>query len=107
MKTASSSRLSALPGGFGATFGPVILFSLFWKRMTRAGAIAACWARRHGISSGSLLSAPWAAFWHLQLLPALSSPASDPCRLTLTKKPSDEFRGNLTPSGQWQTEHTV
>jgi sodium/proline symporter len=26
--------------GFGATFGPIILFSLFWKRMTRAGAIA-------------------------------------------------------------------
>ena len=26
--------------GFGAAFGPVVLFSLFWKRMTRAGAIA-------------------------------------------------------------------
>ncbi|MBQ8322136.1 MAG: sodium/proline symporter PutP [Clostridia bacterium] len=26
--------------GFGATFGPLILFSLFWKRTTRAGAIA-------------------------------------------------------------------
>ena len=26
--------------GFGATFGPLMLFSLFWKRMTRAGAIA-------------------------------------------------------------------
>lgn len=26
--------------GFGATFGPVMLFSLFWKRTTRAGAIA-------------------------------------------------------------------
>lgn len=26
--------------GFGATFGPVILFSLFWKRTTRAGALA-------------------------------------------------------------------
>ncbi|CCX50632.1 sodium/proline symporter [Clostridium sp. CAG:226] len=26
--------------GFGATFGPLVLFSLFWKRMTRAGAIA-------------------------------------------------------------------
>ena len=26
--------------GFGATFGPVMLFSLFWKRVTRAGAIA-------------------------------------------------------------------
>jgi len=26
--------------GFGATFGPILLFSLFWKRTTRAGAIA-------------------------------------------------------------------
>ncbi len=26
--------------GFGATFGPLMLFSLFWKRVNRAGAIA-------------------------------------------------------------------
>ncbi len=26
--------------GFGATFGPIILFSLFWKRVNRPGAIA-------------------------------------------------------------------
>jgi len=26
--------------GFGAAFGPVIILSLFWKRMTRAGALA-------------------------------------------------------------------
>ena len=26
--------------GFGATFGPIMLFSLYWKRTTRAGAIA-------------------------------------------------------------------
>lgn len=26
--------------GFGATFGPVMLFSLFWRRITRSGAIA-------------------------------------------------------------------
>ena len=26
--------------GFGATFGPLMLFSLYWKRTTRAGAIA-------------------------------------------------------------------
>ena len=26
--------------GFGAAFGPLVLFSLFWKRTTRAGAIA-------------------------------------------------------------------
>jgi sodium/proline symporter len=28
-------------GGFGAAFGPVILLSLFWRRMTRNGALAA------------------------------------------------------------------
>ncbi|MBQ8177340.1 MAG: sodium/proline symporter PutP [Oscillospiraceae bacterium] len=26
--------------GFGATFGPLVIFSLFWKRLNRAGAIA-------------------------------------------------------------------
>jgi sodium/proline symporter len=26
--------------GFGATFGPLVLMSLYWKRMTRAGALA-------------------------------------------------------------------
>lgn len=26
--------------GFGATFGPLVLFSLFWKRINRAGAVA-------------------------------------------------------------------
>ena len=26
--------------GFGATFGPVMLFSLFWKRLNRTGAVA-------------------------------------------------------------------
>ena len=26
--------------GFGATFGPIMIMSLFWKRTTRAGAIA-------------------------------------------------------------------
>lgn len=27
-------------GGFGATFGPIVLLSLYWKRMTRNGALA-------------------------------------------------------------------
>lgn len=27
-------------GGFGAAFGPLLLFSLFWKRMTLTGAVA-------------------------------------------------------------------
>ncbi|NLY43883.1 MAG: sodium/proline symporter PutP [Clostridiaceae bacterium] len=35
--------------GFGATFGPIMLFSLFWKRVTRSGAIAGM------ISGGSMV----------------------------------------------------
>lgn len=38
--------------GFGATFGPVILFSLFWKRVNRPGAIA-------GMVSGGCMVFLW------------------------------------------------
>jgi sodium/proline symporter len=38
--------------GFGATFGPIILFSLFWKRVTRAGAIA-------GMITGGVMVFVW------------------------------------------------
>ena len=38
--------------GFGATFGPTMLFSLFWKRATRAGAIA-------GMLSGGCMVFLW------------------------------------------------
>ncbi len=41
--------------GFGATFGPLVLFSLFWKRMTRAGAIA-------GMLSGAGMVFIWKLF---------------------------------------------
>lgn len=34
------SLVSFAWAGFGATFGPLMLFSLFWKRTTRTGAIA-------------------------------------------------------------------
>ena len=39
--------------GFGATFGPIILFSLFWKRTTKEGAIV-------GIILGGLMVFIWA-----------------------------------------------
>ena len=39
-------------GGFGAAFGPIILFSLFWRRMTRPGAIA-------GMLAGGLTDIFW------------------------------------------------
>jgi sodium/proline symporter len=44
--------------GFGATFGPIMLFSLFWKRTTRQGAIA-------GMMAGGLM----VFFWKLVLKP--------------------------------------
>ncbi len=40
--------------GFGATFGPLMLFSLFWKRVNRAGAIA-----------GMISGASMVFFWKL------------------------------------------
>ncbi len=39
-------------GGFGAAFGPVIILSLFWKRMTYKGAIA-------GVVCGSVVDVVW------------------------------------------------
>ena len=44
--------------GFGATFGPIMLFSLFWKRVNRAGAIA-------GMLTGGIM----VFFWKLVLKP--------------------------------------
>lgn len=38
--------------GFGATFGPITIFSLFWKRTTREGAIA-------GLLSGGIMVFAW------------------------------------------------
>lgn len=57
--------------GFGATFGPIMLFSLFWKRTNRAGAIA-------GMVSGGAMVFIWkllishlgGAFGIYELLPA-------------------------------------
>lgn len=42
-------------GGFGAAFGPAILLSLFWKRMTAAGAVA-------GMITGAVVVVLWKQF---------------------------------------------
>lgn len=44
--------------GFGAVFGPIMLFSLFWKRTTQAGAVA-------GMVTGGVM----VFFWKLVLKP--------------------------------------
>jgi sodium/proline symporter len=39
--------------GFGASFGPIIILSLYWKRLTRTGALA-------GLISGAVMVFAWA-----------------------------------------------
>ena len=79
--------------GFGATFGPIMIFSLFWKRTNRAGAIA-------GMVSGAGMVFLWklvisklgGAFAIYELLPAFIF--SSICIVVvslLTKAPSKEI----------------
>ncbi len=79
--------------GFGATFGPIMLFSLFWKRTTKEGAIA-------GMLTGGVMVFVWkllisklgGVFAIYELLPAfiISSIVIVVVSL-LTKKPSAEI----------------
>ena len=79
--------------GFGATFGPLMLFSLFWKRTNKPGAIA-------GMVSGAGMVFLWklvisklgGAFAIYELLPAfLFSAACIVVVSLLTKEPSEEI----------------
>ncbi len=83
--------------GFGATFGPLMLFSLFWKRINRAGAIA-------GMVSGAAMVFLWklvisklgGVFAIYELLPAFIF--SCICIVVvslLTKKPDAEIEADF------------
>ena len=83
--------------GFGATFGPLMLFSLFWKRITRAGAVA-------GMVSGASMVFIWkllisklgGVFAIYELLPAFI--ISSVCIVLvslLTKAPSAEIEADF------------
>ena len=79
--------------GFGATFGPIILFSLFWKRTTKQGAIAGMLAGGIMVFVWKLLINPFGGVFAVyELLPAfiLSSIVIVAVSL-LTKKPSREI----------------
>ena len=80
--------------GFGATFGPVMLFSLFWKRVNKPGAIA-------GMVSGAVMVFFWklvlsnlgGVFAIYELLPAfIFSSIVIVAVSLLTKAPSDEIK---------------
>ncbi len=57
--------------GFGATFGPIMLFSLFWKLTNRAGAIAGMLSGGITVFVWKLAVRPLGGIWDIyELLPA-------------------------------------
>jgi sodium/proline symporter len=94
--------------GFGATFGPLMIFSLFWKRINRAGAIA-------GMVSGASMVFIWkllisklgGVFAIYELLPAFI--ISSVCIVVFslfTKAPSKEIEEdfNAVKNGEVKDE---
>lgn len=84
--------------GFGATFGPIMLFSLFWKRTTRSGAIA-------GMLSGGITVFVWklvlnpligGVFAIYELFPAFVISCAVTVAVSLmSKEPSDEIKAEF------------
>ncbi len=57
--------------GFGATFGPLMILSLFWKRINRAGAVAGMIVGGGMVFVWNLLIRPLGGIWDIyELLPA-------------------------------------
>ena len=80
--------------GFGATFGPIMLFSLFWKRTNRWGAIAGMVSGGAMVFFWKLVIRPLGGVWNIyELLPAfiVSSIVIVVVSL-LTEEPSDEIK---------------
>ncbi|NLP45151.1 MAG: sodium/proline symporter, partial [Peptococcaceae bacterium] len=83
--------------GFGATFGPLMLFSLFWKRVTRSGAIAGMLVGGGMVFIWKLLLKPLGGVFGIyELLPAfvLSCIAIVIVSL-LSKEPSPEIQAEF------------
>ena len=57
--------------GFGATFGPLMIMSLFWKRINRAGAVAGMISGGATVFLWKLVIRPLGGVWDIyELLPA-------------------------------------
>ena len=79
--------------GFGAAFGPLILFSLFWKRTTLAGAVVGMVGGFLGVVIWKNVIAPLGGGWAIyELLPAFIFSALCIVLVSLiTAKPSHEM----------------
>jgi len=86
--------------GFGATFGPIMLFSLFWKRTTREGAIAGMVTGGAMVFIWKLLIKPMGGLFGIyELLPAFVLSCIVIVLVSLaTKEPSEEIQKEFEES---------
>ncbi len=88
-------------GGFGAAFGPVVLFSLFWRRTTRNGALA-------GMIAGAVTVIVWkqlsgSIFEMYEILPGFIICSAVIYVVSLMSQPSDDVTRMFdTASAEWQ-----
>ncbi|MCH4167588.1 MAG: sodium/proline symporter PutP [Megasphaera sp.] len=89
--------------GFGASFGPTILLSLYWKRMTKNGALA-------GIIVGGLTVLIWKQFgWFglYEIVPGfIFSLIAIYVVSKLGKEPSDEIKNEFDRAVHWKQKIT-
>lgn len=97
--------------GFGATFGPLMIFSLFWKRTNKAGAIAGMLSGGIMVFVWKMLINPIGAYYKIdalqiyELLPAfIISCIFIVVVSLLTKEPSDEIKADFEAVKAGETE---
>ena len=88
--------------GFGASFGPVMLFSLFWKRTNKQGAIAGMVAGGAMVFIWKYLVAPMGGAWAIyELLPAFLVGCAVIVVVSLaTAPPSEEIQKEFESVGK-------
>lgn len=88
--------------GFGSAFGPVVLLSLFWKRMTSSGAMA-------GMLAGAVVVFGWKhwvpadSVWHnvYEMIPAFGCAALSIIIVSLlSPKPSRQIEDRFRQANQ-------
>jgi sodium/proline symporter len=90
--------------GFGATFGPIMLFSLFWRRTTLEGAIAGMLSGGVSVFAWKLLVRPLGGIWNIyELLPAFIISAIFIVAVSLvSREPSEEMRREFDSVGTFE-----
>jgi len=74
--------------GFGASFGPVVLFALFWRRSTLSGALAGMVTGGVAVFAWKYLVRPLGGAWNIyELLPAFIAASAAIVLVSLLTKP--------------------